>query len=131
MNAPANVSKYYIEAILNGSCNPSLKLQSTSIHSSFSNITYIGSNGVEAFNQANISIFPNPFSTVATLESNGRFDNMTLWIDNCLGQPVKQIANLSGQKIVFTRENLSSGVYFLRLTQAQRTVSINKILIMD
>lgn len=59
-------------------------------------------------------IFPNPFYSYATLETNDDFLNGALMIYNCFGQMVKQQAVIS-TKTVITRDVLKSGMYFYRL----------------
>jgi hypothetical protein len=63
------------------------------------------------------TIYPNPFSTQTTLQTDNILHNATLTVVNCFGQTVKQIKNISGQTVTLHRDNLSSGLYFLRITQ--------------
>ncbi|MBI3501016.1 MAG: T9SS type A sorting domain-containing protein [Bacteroidetes bacterium] len=70
----------------------------------------------ETTNNEFISVFPNPFSTQTTLQTNNLLHNATLTVDNCFGQTVAQIKNISGQTVTFPRDNLPSGLYFVRLT---------------
>ena len=78
-----------------------------------------------------INIFPNPFSTETTLQADNLFKNATLTIYNLYGQTVKQIDNLSGQTVTFYRDNLPSGLYFLRLTQDSKVIATDKLVITD
>lgn len=78
-----------------------------------------------------ISIYPNPFSTQTTLQTNTPFHNATLTVDNCFGQMVAQIKNISGQTITFHRDNLASGLYFVRLTEENKTIAVDKLVIAD
>ena len=77
------------------------------------------------------SIFPNPFSAQTTLQTDNIFKGATLTVYNCYGQAVKQTGNLSGQTIILQRENLPSGLYFIRLTQDNKTFSADKLVITD
>ncbi|MBI3502444.1 MAG: T9SS type A sorting domain-containing protein [Bacteroidetes bacterium] len=52
-------------------------------------------------------------------------------MDNCFGQTVKQIKNISGQTVVFSRDNLASGLYFVRLTQDSKIIAVDKFVIAD
>ncbi|MBI3501190.1 MAG: T9SS type A sorting domain-containing protein [Bacteroidetes bacterium] len=63
-----------------------------------------------------LTLSPNPFSTQTTLQTAIPLHNATLTVDNCFGQTVAQIKNISGQTITFHRDNLASGLYFVRLT---------------
>lgn len=81
--------------------------------------------------QNHLNIFPNPFSTCATLTSDKFFQNATLIIYNSLGQAVKQIDNFTGQSIILYRNNLPKGLYFVRLIQDGKTFSTDKLVITD
>jgi Tol biopolymer transport system component len=77
------------------------------------------------------TIFPNPFSIQTTLQTDIFLHNATLTVENCLGQTVVQMKNISGQTVTFHRNNLQSGLYFIRLTQDNQLITTNKILITD
>jgi len=53
---------------------------------------------------------------VNNLYTDNPFHNATLTVDNCFGQTVAQIKNLRGQTISFNRDNLTSGLYFYKVT---------------
>ena len=78
-----------------------------------------------------ISIFPNPFSSSTTIQAENFLHNATLTLDNCLGQTVSQMQNISGQTFVFSRNNLPGGLYFARLKQHDQINWIFKLLIVD
>lgn len=78
-----------------------------------------------------IKVFPNPFSTQTELQTDKYFKNATLRVYNIDGETVMQMANLSGQTIVLHRNNLPSGLYFLRLMQDNKIVSSKKLVITD
>lgn len=79
----------------------------------------------------NISIYPNPFSFSTTLQSDNLFQNVNLTVYNTYGQIVKQINNLSGKTIVFQRDNLTRGLYLLQLTQDNKVITTDKLVIID
>jgi hypothetical protein len=78
-----------------------------------------------------LTIFPNPFSTQTLLQTNGIFSNAILTIYNSYGQQVKQLTNLNGQGIIFNRDNLRKGIYFLQLSEENKIVAASKIIITD
>ncbi|MBA3284491.1 MAG: T9SS type A sorting domain-containing protein [Nitrosopumilus sp.] len=78
-----------------------------------------------------LTIYPNPFSSTTTLQTDNIFHNAVLTVYNSHGQTVKQIDNLSGQTIIFQRDNLSSGLYFLRLTGDNTIFYAGKLVITD
>lgn len=82
-------------------------------------------------NRDDILTYPNPFSTQTTLQTATPLQNASLTICNSAGQIVKQIKNISGQTVVFFRDNLPSGLYFLRLTENNKVFSVDKLVIVD
>ena len=77
------------------------------------------------------TIYPNPFSVQTVLKTGYLLHNTTLTVFNCFGQTVKQIMNISGESIIFNRENLPSGLYFVRLGEENKIVAIDKLVIVD
>ena len=107
-----------------------------------SSITYFNSNQYSKFgcdffvavrNESNLvnsfSIFPNPFSNETTLKIDQELKNATISIINTFGQQVKQISGFSGSEIKLHRENLSEGIYFLRLMQENNVISTCKLIV--
>jgi len=76
-------------------------------------------------------IFPNPFSSTTTLHSDNFIRSATLTVYDSFRQTVKQIKNITGQTINLHRENLSSGLYFLQLTQENKIIATEKLVITD
>jgi uncharacterized repeat protein (TIGR03803 family) len=77
---------------------------------------------------------PNPCSSFTTLQSDKLFKDATLNVYNSFGQQVKQVKqvnNISGQTITFHRDNLPSGLYFIRITQDCKTILADKLVIAD
>jgi len=79
----------------------------------------------------NIVIYPNPFSLLSTLETNKNLKGATLTVYNSFGQQVKQIKNISGQTFTLHRDNLQSGLYFLQMTQENKIIATEKLVITD
>ncbi|MBI3501014.1 MAG: T9SS type A sorting domain-containing protein [Bacteroidetes bacterium] len=75
--------------------------------------------------EIDFTIFPNPFSSQTTLRIDNSFHNATLTVYNSFGQTVKQIKNISGQTVVLSRDNLASGLYFVRLTEENKTTHLD------
>ena len=88
-----------------------------------------GINEIE--NYSRLSISPNPFSAQTVLQTDNLLKNATLSIVNCFGQTVSHIKNISVQTIVFSRDNLASGLYFVRLTEENKTIAVDKLVIAD
>lgn len=79
----------------------------------------------------NYSISPNPFSSSTIFQTDKVFKDLSLTLYNSFGLQVKQIKNNSGQTITLHRDNLPSGLYFIRLTQDNKTSTTNKLIITD
>jgi spore coat protein H len=76
-----------------------------------------------------MEVYPNPFSTQTTLQTEWFLKDAILTVYNLYGQEVKQIKNISGQTILLSRDDLAGGLYFALLTQNNRVMGAEKILI--
>ena len=95
-------------------------------------VTFIinGTTGIESLHkERRLKIFPNPFSTQTTFQTGSIFNDATLTVYNAFGQVVKQIKNVSGQTATLFRDNLASGLYFVRLTEENKIIAADKLLI--
>ena len=77
------------------------------------------------------TISPNPLSSSTTLHTNNLLKNATLTVYNCFGQAVKEIKNINGQTVVLARDNLASGLYFIRLIEENKIIAVDKLVITD
>lgn len=78
-----------------------------------------------------LKIFPNPFSEQTILQTDFQLKNASLTLENIHGQTIKQIKNISGQTINLQRDNLTSGLYFVRLTQNNNVIIFAKLFVID
>lgn len=79
-----------------------------------------------------LSIQPNPFSAQTTLQISELLQNAELTIYNYFGQALEQISKINGaQTIIFNRDNLPSGLYFISLTQDSKILAVAKLVITD
>ena len=83
------------------------------------------------YSTSKITFAPNPFQNELVISSEKRFNNSTLLMYNAIGQIVKQIDHLSGNKISLTRENLTGGLYLIQLFENGKLVTSEKILVND
>jgi hypothetical protein len=81
--------------------------------------------------EMNWNIYPNPFSTQTTIQTDIILNDATLTVDNYLGQTIKEIKNISEQTVILSRDNLPSGLYFVRLSQYNKVIGTKKLLITD
>lgn len=84
--------------------------------------------GVNEVSQAQVStaiidVFPNPFSDRAVVNTAAPLNNATLIWYNSLGQAVKTQEQLNGQVVELERGNLPAGIYFLKLSEAEKTIA--------
>lgn len=78
-----------------------------------------------------INIFPNPFISSTTIKTIDDLKNATLTIYNSYGKGIKQIKNISGKTIFLSRDNLPSGIYFIRITEENKIIAVEKLIIID
>jgi len=88
--------------------------------------------GIEekSFNRQ-ISANPNPFSSSTIISTGKMLENAGLILYNDCGQKIKQIGNINGNSFLLQRGNLPAGLYFLRLTENDKTVAYGKLMITD
>lgn len=82
----------------------------------------------QIFSENNIVLSPNPFKTELHISSSVLLEKAHIIIYNYLGQVVKEIKNIDGNKIVLNRENLSSGIYIIKLFQNDILISTKKAI---
>lgn len=82
-------------------------------------------------NENMIKIYPNPFNSYTTIQLNKTVINAEATIFNLYGQQVKNIKNIFGQKIIFHRDNIPSGLYFIHITKDNKIISTSKLIITD
>ena len=88
--------------------------------------------GISEVNEIHaISVYPNPFNSSATIQFNSEMRNAELNIYNLFGQKIKTINNISQQEIKLYRDNLPSGMYFIYLTEDDKTIMTDKLVIAD
>ena len=91
---------------------------------------YFGATDIQTLSDNQKDLFyPNPFSFCTTLETKDILNNATMTIYNMLGQEVKKISNLSGQTITLYRDNLPDGPYYICLTEGNRIITTNKLIV--
>ncbi len=87
--------------------------------------------GIENYEEGTIQISPNPFSIQTTLQTGISLKKTSLTVYNSFGQSVKNMDNLSEKNIIFQRENLPAGLYFIRLIQEGKVMATDKLIIID
>jgi mannan endo-1,4-beta-mannosidase len=78
-----------------------------------------------------LTISPNPFSAQTVFKSSYTLKNARLTILNSLGQRIKQLDNISGKQFSLHRGNLLAGFYFVLLSERNKIIKTNKLIIAD
>lgn len=78
-----------------------------------------------------INILPNPFSYSTTIQTNVFLKDACLSIFTINGQKVKNVTNIKGNRITVNRDNLPSGIYFIRLIENNKEIVWEKLVISD
>lgn len=76
-------------------------------------------------------VYPSPFSSATTIRLIRDVDNATLAVYTTCGQLVKQVYGITGQSIVFTRDNLPAGVYFFKIMEDEKILAEDRFVIVD
>lgn len=74
-------------------------------------------------------IYPNPFSTSATISLSEELVNGEIIIYDLLGSEVKILKNISSKQINIERNSLMNGLYFYSIYQKQKQVHVGKFII--
>ena len=79
----------------------------------------------------NISIFPNPINTTATVRINEtlKVKNAEMKIVDVMGRVVKTISSIQSNEFTFDRDKLSDGIYFYELMQGNEIIAKGKMVI--
>ncbi len=128
LTPPAGVLYYTLEAITTANCNPSLRVESSTYSSSFSNVAANGVSGININSDGTeIFIYPNP--------SNGKF-----YVSGIKSASSIEIFNLFGEKIYseLSKRNsyvkeidlspFAKGIYFVKIFDGMK-VRMGKIVL--
>jgi hypothetical protein len=139
-NAPSGNQWYNSSGIIIGATNSNYAINSNDNY--FCIVTMAGcgsdtSNVINAVltglstieNKYSFTIYPNPFTSRTTLRTDIFLNNATLSVYNCFGQVVTKIENISGQTVTLFRDNLPSGLYFIRMTERNKIIVADKLVI--
>ena len=75
----------------------------------------------------NVNIYPNPFTSQATIDFS-KEEKHYITILDLLGKEIKT-TDFSGKQYVLQKEGMSNGIYFVRITDAGKNTVIRKIII--
>jgi hypothetical protein len=83
--------------------------------------------GFEQQDEINLSVYPNPASTLLMLQTNAAITNATMYVYNTSGQQVKAIA-LNGSNVVDV-STLTNGMYFYQLADGNKLLHHGKFIV--
>lgn len=81
--------------------------------------------------KVDFKIYPNPFSTQTIIKTDKVLRAASYALFNVYGQQVSPLKKLLGDNEILFRENLPSGLYFLRVFQENVILTESKLLIID
>jgi hypothetical protein len=76
-------------------------------------------------------IFPNPFSISTHIQFDISLVDAELSIYNLFGIKVREVKKITGKEIDIYRENLSAGIYFMKIVEGNKLLITNKLVIGD
>ncbi|MCH8905426.1 MAG: T9SS type A sorting domain-containing protein, partial [Bacteroidetes bacterium] len=95
-------------------------------------ITVVNSSIHEEMKQYNIAVYPNPFKDQATFLFSfnpHQLEQLSLIIFDVFGREVTRIQNITSNKIKINGGNLSTGLYFYKLTEEGQSISTGKFAV--
>lgn len=78
-----------------------------------------------------LSIAPNPFHDVTSIQTSGDFSSGVLSMYDVFGKTFINQVMSSNQTFTLSHEHLPSGLYFLSLTAANKVIATEKLVIID
>lgn len=86
---------------------------------------------VQMVSSAQLLVYPNPILSEAYFQMNKELVNANILMYNLAGQKVKEWNNIANQNLVFNRDGLPNGVYFIVVMQENKSVLTKKIVIAE
>lgn len=75
-----------------------------------------------------VQLFPNPFTLQTRIDLNADYKNGTLKVVDILGEELRSM-QFSGKEIIFKKEELKAGIYFIQIISENKIIATNKIII--
>jgi len=112
--------------------SPTVTLYALSVTSNQYNGCTIATS-VPADDQKNsmISVFPNPSNSFIHIKCNRMSDNITMNLYDTDGKNIRTLNIKPGDEIKVSRDNLLSGIYFMRFTEDNKVIYTEKIIMID
>jgi hypothetical protein len=133
-----NTASYRVQTVWSISCTPTFLTpydhRTSSVNASLSNVygkTIVTGVSINNDNNLSIDVYPNPFTTEATIVISGLLNATTeLKIYDYIGKEIKsqRLENGVGK---LDRSDLANGMYFIEISQQGKLLGKKKILIND
>jgi hypothetical protein len=85
--------------------------------------------GVETIQNPKFKIFPNPAEKSGTIELDRNYQQPEIEIFNIYGQLLMQLTEYNKQTVNFDKQDLKSGIYFLKIKSDNQLIGIQKLII--
>lgn len=128
-NTPiSGASNQSFTASVNGSYAVVVTQNACSKTSSCADITNTGTG--ENLSSSAITIYPNPFTSETTITFNEEQKQVEIKITDILGKEIKTI-NFTGKQLVFAKEEIKEGIYFVLISNFQHQVTGKRKIIIQ
>lgn len=84
---------------------------------------------VNEYSEDGITIGPNPFSGFTTVHFNNELKNASYTICDLQGKVVREVPDVNGKEIEIQQEQLTPGIYLLRVDDGEAKPLISKLII--
>lgn len=93
-------------------------------------ITVLGCVNIEEIqDNRDVEIYPNPFDNITTIDISGNLiENGTYTLIDLTGRIIRQ-TNFTGNKVMILKENLSSGIYQLIISENDHLILSGKLIV--
>ncbi|MFH1320977.1 MAG: PKD domain-containing protein [Bacteroidota bacterium] len=119
----SDTGTYIVTLIVNNDCGIDTISKEVTIQS-----TGIYQTGYDGYQ---ITVYPNPFNSTTTFEvlGTGKPGPLTFELHNILGERVNVMKGISGNKFVVSREGLTDGIYFYKISSVDGLITAGKLVI--
>ncbi|MFA5300733.1 MAG: T9SS type A sorting domain-containing protein [Lutibacter sp.] len=101
----------------------------TIVNSGCTVVTLCTSIGIDEHTiESDISIYPNPFTSIITIAFNEEQRKATIKVMDLLGKEIR-IINFTGQLLIIEKGEMSNGIYFFQIIDEKKNVVNKKIVI--
>ncbi|MBN4051348.1 T9SS type A sorting domain-containing protein [bacterium AH-315-M05] len=80
--------------------------------------------------EISVKVYPNPFNSTTTFEIRGIYkaQPFTFSLYNIIGERIKEVSDITDNKFIINRENLSGGIYIYKINSKNGLIGVGKIV---